>query len=204
MLPPPISCVPQARSTQAQVVQNAPDNGLNQSQSTPDILNTMQRQNEITAMLVQLNSASALPMRSIPVFDGDPLHFRFFIRAFENCVEDRNNNFSDCLYFLEQHTREQPRDIVRSCQHLPSEYGYQRAKALLTENFGSEHKLSAAYMDKINNWPSIRPEDVNALQALSMFLRGYSNLVQHLKYMKELEMPASLKTVIIKLPHKLW
>jgi len=128
-------------------------------------------------------------MRNIPVFDGDPLYFKSFLRAFENCIEDKTQNFSDCLYFLEQYTRGQPRDIVRSCQHMAPEPGYQRAKTLLIEHFGSEHTISSAYMDKINNWPSIKPEDVNALQSFALFLRGCSNIVHHIKYMKELDMP---------------
>lgn len=137
------------------------------------------------------------------MFDGDPLHFKSFMRAFENCVENKTTSHSDYLYFLEQYTRGQPRDLVRSCHHLPPEPGYQRAKALLTEHFGSEHKISAAYMDKISNWSSIKPEDVNALQSFALFLRGCSNLVQHIKYMKELDMPANLRIIVMKLPYKL-
>ena len=163
----------------------------------------MQRQNEITALLVEQNTASALPQRNIPVFDGDPLHFKSFLRAFENCVEQKTKNFSDCLYFLEQYTRGQPRDIVRSCQHLPLEMGYPKAKTLLIDYYGSEHKISSAYMDKINNWPSIKSEDVNALQSLYLFLRGCSNLVQHIRYMRELDMPSNLRTIVMKLPYKL-
>lgn len=198
---PNVISVFQRQGTQSLGSQDVCDD--NQPTNSPDILNIMQRQNEITALLVQQNTASALPMRNIPVFDGDPLYFKSFLRAFENCIEDKTQNFSDCLYFLEQYTRGQPRDIVRSCQHMPSEPGYQRAKALLIEHFGSEHKISSAYMDKINNWPSIKPEDVNALQSFALFLRGCSNIVHHIKYMKELDMPANLRTILMKLPYKL-
>lgn len=52
-----------------------------------DIVDIMQRQNDINALLVQQSKASALPMRNIPVFDGDPLQFQSFMRSFENCVE---------------------------------------------------------------------------------------------------------------------
>lgn len=150
---PSVSHVVQSQNIQMQPVQSDDDKKVCQSNSSPDILNIMQRQNEITALLVQQNTASALPMRNIPVFDGDPLLFKSFLRAFENCVEEKTNSCSDCLYFLEQYTRGQPRDIVRSCQHLPPEVGYPRAKSLLIDHFGSEHKISSAYMDKINNWP---------------------------------------------------
>lgn len=52
-----------------------------------DIVNIMQRQNDIAALLVQQNLCSVLPSRNIPVFDGDPLQYRSFIRAFENGVQ---------------------------------------------------------------------------------------------------------------------
>ena len=76
------------------------------------------RQNEITTLLVQQQQCSSLPKRDIQVFDGDPLQFHTFMRAFENGVESKSNSYSDCLYFLEQFTRGRPRDLVRSCQHM--------------------------------------------------------------------------------------
>lgn len=48
----------QSQSAQAPVAQNSHND---QHTSPPDILNIMQRQNEITALLVQQNTASALP-----------------------------------------------------------------------------------------------------------------------------------------------
>lgn len=59
-------------TSQAQAAQMVP-NILNiSSNNNPcnDIMDIMQRQNDITALLVQQNLASALPMRSIPVFDS--------------------------------------------------------------------------------------------------------------------------------------
>lgn len=168
-----------------------------------DIVNVMQRQNDIAALLVQQNLSSALPSRIISVFDGDPLQYRSFISAFENGVEAKAGNWSDCLYFLEQYTRGQPRDLVHSCQHLPPELGYHRAKSLLAEHFGNEHKIAAAYMDKILNWTPVQNEDVKGLQSFSLFLRGCANLTEQLRYMKELDLPSNLRSIIQKLPYKL-
>ncbi len=168
-----------------------------------DIVNIMQRQNDITTLLVQQNLASALPMRNIPLFDDDPLKFQSFMRSFENCVEEKTNNFNDCLSFLEQYTREQPRNLVKSCQHLPPSMGYQRAKSLLVEHFGNEHKIASAYMEKILNWPPIKAEDVQALQSFSLFVRGCSNVTQQIMYMKELDMPSNLKNIVMKPTYKL-
>ena len=76
--------------------------------SQRDIVNIMQRQNDITTLLVQQSLSSSLPPRDIPVFNGDPLQYQAFIRAFENGVEEKTSNFGDCLHFLEQYTRGQP------------------------------------------------------------------------------------------------
>ena len=134
-------------------------------------------------LLVQQNLCSALPSRNIPVFDGDPLQYRSFIRAFENGVEEKTDNWSDCLHFLEQYTRG---------QHLPSEQGYHRAKILLEEHFRNEHKIAAAYMQKILNWTPVKSEDIKGLQSFSLLLRGCSNLTEQLMRIKELDLPSNV------------
>ena len=163
----------------------------------------MQRQNDIAALLVQQNLCSVLPARNIPVFDGDPLQYRSFIRAFENGVEMKTTDWSDCLHFLEQYTRGQPRDLVCSCQHLPSEQGYHRAKSLLAEHFGNEYKIASAYMEKILSWTTVKSEDLKALKSFSLFLRGCSNLTEQMMHMKELDLPSNMRSIILKLPYKL-
>ncbi len=99
------------------------------------MLSIMARQNEISALLAQQYNISHLPQREIQVFDGDPLHYHAFMRAFEHNVEERTGDFRDCLHFLAQYTRGQPRELVRSCQQMPADRGYQKAKALLEEHF---------------------------------------------------------------------
>ena len=168
-----------------------------------DIYNIIQRQNDITALLVQQNLSSTLPPRDIPVYDGDPLQYEVFIRAFERGVERKTDDYSDCLHFLEQYTRGHPKDLVRSCQHLPPAQGYQRAKDLIKEHFGNEHKIATAYMDKAFAWSAVKSEDVKALQAFSLFLRGCCNAMENLTYMEEMNVASSMKTILLKLPYKL-
>ncbi|KAM9723391.1 uncharacterized protein ACNS7B_018815 isoform 1-T1 [Menidia menidia] len=129
-----------------------------------DIVNIMQRQNDITALLVKQNLSSILPSRNIPVFDGDPLQYRSFMNAFENGVEAKTDNSSDCLHFLEQFTRGQPKDLVHSCQHLSPDQGYSKAKYLLEEHFGNENKIASAYMEKIMSWTPIREQRLQSLR----------------------------------------
>ena len=104
---------------------------------------------------------------------------------------------------MEKYTRGQPKELVRSCQHMAPDRGYATAKDLLQEHFGNEHKVTAAYMEKALCWPDVKPEDVKSLQAYALFLRECCNAMEDIQYMKELDMPANMRAVILKLPYKL-
>lgn len=176
-----------------------------QAPIVPDnpICSIMQRQNEITSMLVRQQLTATLPQRDIPIFDGDPMQYLSFMRTFEHCVEERTSSYQDCLYFLEQYTRGQPRELVRSCMHMPSQQGYQRAKGLLMEHFGNEHKIATAYMERVLNWPSIKSEDVQELEDFALFLRGCCNAMTEIQYMEELNVPSYMRQVVMKWPYKM-
>lgn len=79
---------------------NANISSRNENQN--NMFGIMRKQNEITTLLIQQQSLSSLPKRDIPVFDGDPLKFHSFVKAFENGVERNTASHSDRLYFLEQ------------------------------------------------------------------------------------------------------
>jgi hypothetical protein len=125
------------------------------------------------------------------------------MRAFEHCVEAKTGCKGDCLYYLEQFTRGQPRDIVRSCLHMTADKGFAVAKRLLKEHFGNEFKITAAYMEKVTGWTSIKAEDAKSLKAYGLFLRECSNAMEDLQYLEELNMPANMKILSQKLPYKL-
>lgn len=85
------------------------------------------------------------------MFDGNPLAYQSFIHAFEHLIEDKTKNNQDRLYYLEQFTSGLPRDLVRSCLHMDERRGYSEARHLLKEHFGSEIKVSGAYLEKAFN-----------------------------------------------------
>lgn len=91
----------------------------------------LQRQNNITLLLIQAQSSHFLPQREIPCYDGDPLQFKTFIKAFEHCVEAKDSSKGDCLYYVEQFKRGEPRDVFHSCLHMTPERRYTVAKHLL-------------------------------------------------------------------------
>ncbi|XP_013856319.1 uncharacterized protein LOC106512198, partial [Austrofundulus limnaeus] len=150
-----------------------------------------------------MQSSQLLPHREIPIYDGDPLQFNSFMKAFEHCVEAKTSSKGDCLYYLEQYTRGQPRDLIRSCLHMTAERGYAVAKQLLKEHFGNEFNITAAYMEKVTGWPNIKGEDAKALKAFGLFLRECCNAMEELQYLDELSMPANMKILVQKFPFKL-
>lgn len=162
----------------------------------------MQRQNEITSTLVQQQRLSSLPARDLPLFDGDTLQYIPFIRAFERGVEEKATK-CDCLYYLDQLTRGQPRELVHTCMQMTPELGYEKAKQLLQQHFGCEYKIAVAYIEKALAWLTVKNEDIKSLPLFSLFLRGCCNVMEDFMYMQELDMPSNIRVVVFKLPFRL-
>lgn len=148
------------------------DEPWHQNSDTNELYRVMKRQTDITELLVKDQWLSCLPQRDIPLFHGDPLEFRSFIKAFDHAIDSRTDNDADKLYFLEQYTRGEPRDLVKSCQHMPASRGYDQALRLLNEHYG---KIASALMEKAFKWPKIKSEDGKAFSAVSLFLLSCHN-----------------------------
>lgn len=67
-----------------------------------NIYGVMRAQNEIPTLLLKQQCLSSLPKRDLKLFDGDPFRYHAFMRAFVNSVENKTDNYSDCLYYLKQ------------------------------------------------------------------------------------------------------
>lgn len=182
---------------------NVMNSHVQNSDEQGNILGIMRKQSEITSLLLKQQCLSSLPKRDLEVFDGNPLQYHAFIRAFENSVESKTENNSARLYYLEQCTMGPPRELVQSCQYIDPNRGYVRAKVLLQEHFGNEQKVASAYMNKALSWPQIKTEDVDALQEYTLFLRGCSNVMNEVQYMCDLDIPSNMMIIIKKMPYRL-
>lgn len=183
--------------------------GSNQRQATrqvnddKDLHQVLQRQSVITEMLVKQHNLSSLPRKDVPVFKGDPLTYKSFIRSFEHAVESKADTYEDVFYYLEQYTSGEAQELVRSCEHMPAEKGYKEARRLLKKHYGNELKIANAYMEKALNWPSIKQEDGKALNAYALFLTGCKNTMGDLEFMEEMDNPTNMRAVLSKLPYKM-
>ncbi len=174
------------------------------SDDSHEVLGLMvQKQKEITDLMIRQQNLSLLPKREVPVFDGDPLSYQSFIHAFKYLIEDKTNSHQDRIYFLEQFTAGQARDLVRSCLHMDPRRGYTEAQQLLKKHFGNEMKIANAYVEKALNWTAIKVDDGRSLHAYALYLRECGNVMQDLEYMDELNVASNLKLIVSKLPFKI-
>lgn len=68
---------------------------------------------------------------------GDPIEYRSFISSFEHIIESKIEHVKDKLYYLEQYTSGQSKELVRTHFFLEPERGFAKAKELLQEHFGN-------------------------------------------------------------------
>ena len=165
--------------------------------------NPVNAQSELASLIIQHQKQTSLPTRELPTFNGDLISYLPFIHAFENRIEQMTANDQERLFFLEQYTTGQPKELVQSCLHLDAQLGYAEARRLLNEYFGDPYRLSTAYIQKALNWNAIKPEDGKELYSYALYLRSCCNIISSLPDMSELDTPSNLQLILSKLPYKL-
>ena len=136
----------------------------------------------------------------MPTFDGDPVEYCTFTRAFESLIESRTQSSHERLYYLEQYTAGNVKELIRSCHHLPFDEGYQEARRLLKKKYGDEYRIVCAYESKALAWPSIKPEDGQALNKFSIFLSSCQNALATSQFAFQFHQPGSIQKLVLKLP----
>ena len=161
------------------------------------------QQNRIVEMIVHNQIRSKLPQPRVPVFDGNPMEYCSFICTFDSFIESRTYSSPDRLYYLEQFTPGDVKEIVRSCHHLPSEEGYNEAPWLLKKKFGEEYRIASAYEERALSWSSITHEDGLALKHFSIFLTRVRNALASSKYISKFHHPGNIQKLVLNFPYGL-
>ena len=156
-------------------------------------------------MLATQQKKSNLPifLFRVPIFDGDPMEYGAFVRAFENIIQSKTSSSNERLYYLEQFTSGDVKELVRSCHYLPPERGYSEARRLMKKKFGDDYRIVTAYETKALNWPEERAEDSISLDRFSIFLMRCKNAMEFSKYLTKLEQPDTIQKLVMKLPFNL-
>ena len=149
---------------------------------------------------VLVDPRNRLPEIVIPKFSGDPLDYDSFIRTFDARIASRTNDDSEKMHYLDQYTSGIPKQVVRSCMHIPAGLGYVEARRQLDERFGDRFLLAQTYLKRLETWPTIRKDDVKGLDEFTIFLVGCRNAMSVSDGIRELDYPTSLRLIVSKLP----
>ena len=106
------------------------------------------------------------------------LEYHTFARSFESLVESRTSISTERLYYLEQYTAGEVKELISSCHRSPPDKGYRVAHRLIKKRFGDEYRVASAYESKAVNWPSIKPGDGTALSRLDNIMELQKRLVK--------------------------
>lgn len=144
-----------------------------------------------------------LPQPRVPTFDGNPVEYRTFARAFEILIESGTSSGTERLYYLEQYTTGDVKELVRSCHHLEPDEGYANARRLIEKKFGDEFRIASAYQYKALNWPSVKSEDGSALSRFSVYFASCKNAMKGIQYSSTFDQQDNIQKLILKLPYSM-
>lgn len=119
---------------------------------------------------------SYLPQARIPIFHGDPMEYGPFVKAFKNIIESKTLTSSERLYYLEQFTRRDVKELVWSCHCLPPEKGYQEVQQLMKKTFADDYRIITAYQNKALDWPEVKAGDSTSLDIFFIFSKYLTKL----------------------------
>ena len=108
-----------------------------------------------------------MPQREYMNFYGEPRDFPLFMRNFEVNVETKEDNDADRLNYLIQYCKGPARQAIEHCVIMPPEEGYIRAKEILRKNFGRNHIVTQAFLDKVISGLPIRVNEAERLAQLA-------------------------------------
>jgi hypothetical protein len=112
-----------------------------------------------------------LSRAAIPKFSGDPTQFDVFTSAFDARISAKSDTDADRLYFLDQYLEGEAKELIGGCLHYQdATQGYKEARRLLAEEYGTPYRISAAYYEKLMEWPTIKKDDAASLKKLSLLI----------------------------------
>ena len=92
---------------------------------------------------------------------------------------------------------------MTSCNSSSAEGGYRKARALLHENFGDEFLIAHKYLEKLDAWPVIAPEDVSALDKFHTYVSTCLNMMENMNQLNQLNSLKEIKNLVMKLPYNM-
>jgi len=150
----------------------------------------------------QVMTAMHMPKTELMTYDGDPLKYWLFIKAFEATIEASTceADSTSRLLRLLQYCKGKARAVIESCVCMPADVGYKRARVLLKERFGNDFTITQAWVQRIIDRPQISSRDCNELQMFADDLRSCRDTLQAMGYVGEVSTQHVMVKLVSKLP----
>ena len=108
-----------------------------------------------------------------------------------------------CAYSTWSSTRrENPNELIKGSLHQDRDNGYLELKMLIKEKYGDPYRISNVYLNKINEWPTIRTGDEQALDKFFVFLTQCRGAITKLTFLSILSHPHNLQSMVALLPSR--
>ncbi|XP_067027926.1 uncharacterized protein [Acropora muricata] len=187
--------VPLTRATRdAQPKQIVPDQGGGSSSSNCE---TLER---LADLLSQKNSRELLPLPEPETFRGDLIHYPTWQKSFDTIIERRTDSASQRLYYLGKYTAGDAKEAISGLLTLDSAEAYSEARVILKDRFGNPFLVAEAYRKKVNEWPTIPPNDGISLRKFCDFIVHCQAAMKEIKYLKVFNDPDENQKMVRKLP----
>ena len=154
------------------------------------------------AFLASMIDIIQTPPAEIITFDGNPLKFHLFLKAFDNAVHNRS--FDDCakLTRLVKYCTGEPKLLVESFMLMDASEGYCQARALLEKRYGNKFTITKAWIDKVLQHQQLKARDAAALQKFADDLRACKVTLDALgqSYTDEMNTSTIMTHIVDRLP----
>ena len=167
----------------------SPASQASNSRTTEDHLESLYLQQ---ARLMRVLQA---PKVSMPKFEGDPMGYFPFIRAFEENVEKLLDDDSSELARLTQLCAGKAASAIQCCSMLPPAQGYKKARQLLKTRFGDPFTITELWVERLTEGPPRAN-----LQEYADDLQNCLECLNALGATGELQSQSSLAALVRKLP----
>jgi transposase InsO family protein len=142
-----------------------------------------------------------MPRSELQLFDGDPLKYWPFIRAFRHTVDNKATDPGTKLTCLLQYCTGRAKSLLQCCLVKEPSDGYKHALELLEERFGNNFIIAQEWIKKITSRPSVK--GTAELREFADDLRCCQETLKTMGYAAEMDNSHSMLAIIEKLPYYL-
>lgn len=176
--------------------------GMDQHKTSTPLKNSYIDQSSLIMQQQQLIDVIQAPKVELSKFDGNPLKYWEFIRAFESNVEKVIEDPAARLSRLNHYCIGPAKAALQCCMIMKPDEGYTKARERLKERFGNEFIIAKAWMDLVVKGPVIKPNQSAALQEMADNLSNCYHTLSTMgpEFSAEINTQLVLSQIIERLP----